>query len=215
MEGFAMASRLGQTFHGKVSPAVIWGVGRNYRDHALELNNPIPVKPLIFLKAGAGLSTTQHIVLPSFSQDIHYELELAVLLDKQLQPEAVALALDLTARDEQKRCKERGEPWTLAKSFPGSCPVSSWFPFQSWKWFQSLSFQLEVNQQIRQTGQAKDMIFSLQDLVQYLQNTFPLSPGDVLLTGTPSGVGPLKAGDKIQAQLEDFSWPLECVAACP
>lgn len=177
----------------------LWCVGRNYRDHAKELNNPIPSKPLIFIKPGACLSQDSQIALPSFTSDIHHECELAVQLNTQLRPERLALALDLTARSVQDELKKKGEPWTLAKAFKGACPISNSIPMP--KDFTNLQFEFYKNSQIVQKGSPKEMIFSLETLLDYLQKHFPIAPEDWILTGTPSGVGPLKPGDQLKAQI--------------
>lgn len=177
----------------------IWCVGRNYRDHAKELNNPVPQKPLIFVKPSSCLSHGPQIKLPSFTDNIHHECELAVQLNENLEPDRLALALDLTARNIQDDLKKRGEPWTLAKAFKGACPISSDIPIP--KDFTNLQFELYKNSQIVQKGSPQEMIFSLDTLLDYLKTHFPLAPKDWILTGTPSGVGPLKPGDHLKAQI--------------
>ena len=178
----------------------LWCVGRNYREHALELNNPLPEKPLIFIKAGACLHEVKTFALPAWAGEIHHECELALQLNKDLQPEKLALALDLTARTLQTQLKNKGEPWTLAKSFPQSCPISPAIPYP--QDFTSLHFEFYKNSQLVQQGQVQDMIFSVPVLLDYLRVHFPLQPGDWILTGTPAGVGPLKSGDKLHAQIQ-------------
>ena len=179
----------------------IWCIGRNYKDHALEMKAEIPTSPLVFIKSGGCLSNQKTITLPFFSQDVHHELEIALRLDHKLNFTEVALALDLTARDIQAELKKKGQPWAMSKSFKGSCPVSSWIPLQNQKWFESLQFQLTVNGQVRQLGKTQDMIFSCQDILEYLKDYYPLQGGDIVLTGTPEGVGPLKAGDRMKAEI--------------
>lgn len=177
----------------------LWCVGRNYRDHAAELNNPVPQKPLIFIKPEGCLSLKEDIRLPDGSGEIHHECELAVQLDETLAPHRLALALDLTARKVQDELKKRGEPWTLAKGFKEACPMSSSIPFPAD--FTSLQFEFYKNSQRVQKGEVKDMIFALPELLSYLQNHFPVRPGDWILTGTPAGVGPLHPGDQLKAQI--------------
>jgi acylpyruvate hydrolase len=184
-----------------------WCVGRNYRDHAKELNNPIPVKPLIFIKPEGALSATPELQLPGDCGEIHHECELAVKLGEGLKPSGLALALDLTARTVQDELKKKGEPWTLAKAFIGSCPMSAEIPFPAD--FTDLQFQFFKNSQLVQKGSVSDMIFSLPVLVEYLRKHFPILPGDWILTGTPAGVGPLKSGDQLKAQIPgklEVSW---------
>ncbi len=179
----------------------IWCVGRNYKAHALELNNPLPDRPLIFLKAGSTAVLTTSFALPEGLGEIHHECEIAVRVNGQGEPTHLGLALDLTARDEQTRLKKKGEPWTLAKSFKQACPLSPFVPFQNFLHFQGLEFQLHKNGQLVQRGFARDMIFSLQELLSYISRHFPLSDGDIILTGTPEGVGPVKNGDQLHAEI--------------
>lgn len=179
----------------------IWCVGRNYVDHAKELNNPLPEKPLIFLKAGSCLTREKSFTLPTHLGEIHHECELALKLDAQGQPSQIGLALDLTARAVQADAKKKGEPWTLAKSFKEACPISDFIDFQDFSFFESLSFHFSVNGQIVQKGGPKDFIFPLPTLLKTLKENFPLAPGDLLLTGTPAGVGPLRKGDRLDAEI--------------
>ena len=197
----------------------IWAVGRNYRDHAAEMNAPVPTQPLIFLKSGGCIlapkdasqtkasKRKKHIagksalrLQPSMGS-IHHELEIMLFLGKSLQVEYYALALDLTARDIQAEAKKRGEPWTLSKSFKSACPVGPLVPFESWKAFQAISFELEINGEIRQMSKTRDMIFDGPALIEYLRRHFPIRPYDAVLTGTPQGVGPLNRGDLAQARI--------------
>lgn len=173
----------------------IWAVGRNYIDHAKEMNAPVPIEPLIFLKAGSCLSLESKIILPRWSKDIHHELELAFLIDENLNFSRMALAIDLTARDKQTEAKKNGAPWTLSKSFSGSCPLSAWIPMQN---MNSLSFQLIKNGQTAQQAQAREMIFSPAILLDYVKSHFPVCKNDILLTGTPAGVSQLSSGDKLE-----------------
>lgn len=177
----------------------LWCVGRNYREHAKELNNPVPQKPLIFIKAGSTLSTQKQITLPEWAGEVHHECELAVQLGSDLKPKNLTLALDLTARSLQDELKKKSEPWTLAKSFTGACPIGAAIAFPSD--FTSLHFEFYKNSQLVQKGAVQDMIFSLSELLLYLQKHFPIQPGDWILTGTPAGVGPLFSGDQLKAQI--------------
>ncbi len=181
----------------------IWAVGRNYVAHAKEMNAVIPEKPLIFLKSGNCLNPSSIIKLPTWSNEIHYELEIAFRLDESLSFSHVSLALDLTARDAQKNAKNNGEPWTLAKSFNGACPIGSWISISDIADINTLNFKLIKNKNLVQHGQAQDMIFKPLALLSYVKNHFPLSAYDILITGTPDGVGPLASGDILEAQLSD------------
>ena len=189
--------------------ATLWCIGRNYKDHAAEMNSPVPQTPLVFLKSGNCLSQKSQITIPDFTRDLHHELELAVKLGPLLIPSEVALALDLTARDIQSDCKKQGLPWSMAKSFRDSCPISQWIPFDNMSWFEKLNFQLRVNQTLRQDGHVSDMIFNLEQLIEHLKKYFPVEPGDIILTGTPAGVAKLNSGDKLIASLQGLiDWEL-------
>lgn len=185
----------------------IWCVARNYPEHARELGNPIPSEPLFFLKAGSCLVLPgEPIRLPAFSSQVEYELEIAFQFNSRLEVERACLALDLTARDLQKQAKTAGQPWTLAKSFKGACPIGPFF-------FASLDldaiFELHVNGQLRQRGHTRQMLFSPPQLAAFLKAHFPVSPGDLLLTGTPAGVSKASAGDRLEASIPNLyqaSW---------
>mgnify|MGYP003683409099 CR=1 FL=1 len=190
--------------------STIWCVGRNYAKHAKEMNEETPQSPLIFIKSGGCLEKSSQLTLPSFSKDVHHELEIALKLNDQLQPESIALALDLTARDIQGDLKKNGLPWALAKSFKGSCPISEWIPFKGDQWFAQLCFQMEIEGTLRQYGETKDMVFQPQELIHYLKSIYPLQPGDIILSGTPEGVGPLNPGEQIQAKIHGLlEWKLQ------
>lgn len=173
----------------------IWAVGRNYIDHAKEMNAALPIEPLIFLKAGSSLSIDSTLTLPKWSKDIHHELELAFLIDENLNYSHMTLALDLTARDKQNEAKKNGAPWTLSKSFSGACPVGLWIPLQN---IENLSFKLMKNGCAAQQAKATEMIFSPAILLDYVKSHFPVCKNDILLTGTPAGVSQLVSGDKLE-----------------
>jgi len=185
----------------------IWCVGRNYKEHAKELGNPIPSKPLIFLKSGSSIiKSEKSLTLPEWAGEIHHEVELAVFFDEHLVITEGAVALDLTAREIQNDLKKQGHPWTLAKSFKNSCPLGKRFPIADLDDLQTNgSMQLIINGEQKQLGHFKDMIFSIRQLSEYILEHFPVCPGDMILTGTPEGVGPLKTGDHIKAEIFDKS----------
>lgn len=200
----------------------IWAVGRNYSAHAKELGNEVPSEPFIFLKSGSCLVKNHKVQLPSWAVDVHYEGELAVEFTKSVggekhpQPNQewgfarVYLALDLTERKKQAELKSKGLPWTLAKSFQNACPISSQSVLlENEDTFKNLSFTLKLNGELKQQGSPKQMIFGLSNLKDFVLKHFPVEPGDLLLTGTPEGVGPVKPLDKIEMQL--FSNPLSSV----
>jgi 2-keto-4-pentenoate hydratase/2-oxohepta-3-ene-1,7-dioic acid hydratase in catechol pathway len=180
----------------------IWAVGRNYAEHAKEMNAELTKTPMFFLKAGSCITTSQKIVLPSWSNDVHHEIELAYLVDQNLNYSHVTLALDLTARDAQSAAKAKGQPWTQAKSFVGACPLGSWIPITKIDGPESLNFSLVKNGSTVQKGAFSNMIFKPDALLAHVKSYFPVIPNDIILTGTPEGVGPLKPGDSLSATLQ-------------
>lgn len=183
-------------------------VGRNYAAHAKELGNTVPDAPMLFIKPATALvALDRSLGLPGFSVDVHHEVELAVLIGRVLRDTDAAtvvpavaglgVALDLTARDVQAELKKKGHPWEIAKGFDGACPISPFAPPESFADWQDISLSLTINGEVRQNGNTRDMVFGIADLVAYMSRYFTLLPGDLVLTGTPSGVGPLGAGDAI------------------
>lgn len=200
-------------------------VGRNYSEHAKELNNPIPKEPLFFIKPPSTLCDfSDQLSLPKGLGSVHLETELAVLIGDNLDADAtletceqamvgLGLALDLTLRDIQTTLKQQGHPWERAKAFPNSCPVSAFVARphdgdQPLAWG-NLQFQLLLNGNLQQRGRVADMLFSVSELVQQAAHVFSLSPGDIILTGTPKGVGALNEGDHLEASL----WAKNAVAS--
>jgi 2-keto-4-pentenoate hydratase/2-oxohepta-3-ene-1,7-dioic acid hydratase in catechol pathway len=191
----------------------IWAVGRNYSEHAKELGNELPTEPLIFLKAGSCASFAADIIqIPPGKSELHHEVELALELNEKLQISKAGIALDLTDREKQNLLKAKGQPWTLAKSFKGACPLSSFFEINDPKGLQKMEITISVNGVIKQQGNTSQMIFSIESLTHFILENFPVQPGDLILTGTPSGVGPLKRGDHVEAELRGkikHSWLVE------
>jgi len=192
-------------------------VGRNYAEHAKELNNAIPTEPLLFIKPSTALcELSQPIVLPKYSQACHHEIELAVLIGKKLSSTSskeiksaiigYGLALDLTLRDVQQRLKQEGQPWEKAKAFDGSCPISAFIRCDESLDLNHLSFSLTVNEQLKQQGDTRNMLWAIEDLIGHISEYFTLLPGDVVLTGTPSGVGCLNPNDSLILQLEEYQF---------
>ncbi len=196
----------------------IWAVGRNYAEHIRELGNQpksdspqTPKNPMIFLKAGScRVPNRSTFTLPSFSADIHHEVEIALRFGPLLKIDAFTVALDLTARDTQNALKEARHPWTLAKSFKNACPLGDWYFFKkeaeasALPELSDLHFSLKVNGELRQKGHVSEMIFSMQAMCDYLRAHFPVLPGDILLTGTPAGVAQINAGDTLDAEISNF-----------
>lgn len=181
----------------------IWAVGRNYADHAKELGNQAPAPqgvPMIFMKAGSSIvENGATFSLPSFSKDIHHELEIALQFGPDLRWKALSVALDLTARDIQNELKAKAHPWTLAKSFRNACLLGPLVPVSEELDPQNLGFSLHINGELRQKGHTRDMIHPIEKLRLYILDHFPVTEGDLLLTGTPAGVGPLAPNDHIEA----------------
>lgn len=178
----------------------IWGVGRNFKDHAQEMKASVPTAPMIFLKSGASVNPhPDRVLLPSWTQEVHHEVELAVQIASDGRPLRGTLALDLTERHYQSEAKKNGHPWTLAKSFTGATVLAPWLPWD--KAFLTSDIELRINQETRQKGHLSDLIFSLEQITSFLLKHFPVCEGDVILLGTPAGVGPLKRGDRLEANL--------------
>jgi 2-keto-4-pentenoate hydratase/2-oxohepta-3-ene-1,7-dioic acid hydratase in catechol pathway len=192
----------------------IFCIGRNYIDHAKELNNPVPDQPLIFMKPPtAMLRDGKPFYIPEFSNNIHYEAELVVKMSKNgknIDPKFVesfynelTLGIDFTARDIQKKLKEKGHPWEIAKAFDFSAVVGKWIDFPNEKKFKNISFSLQKNGKIVQKGNNKDMLFSINTIIVYLSKYFKLQIGDLIYTGTPAGVGKVDAGDILDGFIEN------------
>lgn len=184
-------------------------VGRNYAEHARELNNPVPTEPLLFIKpATSVVPMTLPIKLVQGRGPVHYETEIALLIGAPLsgmvseeEAEAaiigVGLALDLTLRELQDQLKAKSHPWERAKAFDGACPLSPFVPKAQAGDLHALSLQLDINGERRQQGSAAEMITPIVALVRHIANQFSLLPGDVVITGTPAGVGVLNPGDEL------------------
>jgi 2-keto-4-pentenoate hydratase/2-oxohepta-3-ene-1,7-dioic acid hydratase in catechol pathway len=188
-------------------------VGRNYAKHAAELKNDVPTEPVLFLKPdSAVLQKRNPFFIPDFSKDIHYEVELVVRINKlgkHIQEKfahkyyrEIGLGIDFTARDIQEACKKAGLPWEKAKAFDGSCVVGKFMAVKDIKNMDHISFKLEKNGELVQEGLSSDMIFGIDKLIAYISQFFTLKIGDLIFTGTPVGVGPVKAGDQLKGYLE-------------
>ncbi|MEX1221402.1 MAG: fumarylacetoacetate hydrolase family protein [Idiomarina sp.] len=189
-------------------------VGRNYQAHAAELNNPVPEQPVLFIKPDTSLrALANNIHRPTQRGSCHYEVELAVLIgqsssgpisgDPMALVAGYGLALDLTLRDLQKQLQQAGKPWERAKAFAGSCLLPSWIPAAEIS--DSLQLSLQINGELRQQATTADMIFALPQLLEEASQAFDLRAGDVLLTGTPAGVGALADNDELQLSLVDIA----------
>jgi len=190
----------------------IYCIGRNYTDHAKELNNPVPSSPIVFLKPQSSICfDSDQILIPPQSNDVHHEVEMVVAISKSgknIDPEdaidyisGIGVGIDFTARDIQQKAKEAGHPWSIAKGFDTFAPISSFIPTHKIENLENIDLQLSVNGTNRQHGNISEMIFSINELISFLSGVFTLAPGDLIFTGTPSGVSSINHGDKIHATL--------------
>ncbi len=190
-------------------------IGKNYLNHAKEMGGLPPKEPLFFLKPETALlRNNEPFYYPEFSNEIHYEVEIVVRISKMgkhIEPrfahryyEEIGIGIDFTARDIQRLHKEKGWPWEKAKAFDHSAPVGNRFlPVNTFRTVQDINFRLEKNGEIVQQGNTRDMIFSIDELISYVSQFITLKTGDLIFTGTPEGVGPVKIGDTLQAFIED------------
>ncbi len=193
----------------------IFAVGRNYAEHIKELSNERPDEPVIFTKPDTALlRNNSPFYYPGFSKDIHYEVELVLRVSKEGKMigekfaskyyDAIGVGVDFTARDLQQKAKEKGLPWDIAKGFNGSAPVSDKFiAVTDFKELNSINFSLTVNGELKQQGNTSFMLFSFDYIISYLSKFFTLRTGDLIFTGTPKGVGPVKVGDVLSASIEN------------
>ncbi len=186
-------------------------IGRNYVNHAKELGNQIPDEPVVFMKPESALLFSETFSIPSFSKDIHHELEVVIKIQKEGKEipkekaaayySEIALGIDFTARDVQTQLKNKGLPWEKAKAFDQSAFLS---PFYSKEILTDETFfSLKKNDEIVQKGQCKDMLFSIDELIENCSKYFTLQPGDLIYTGTPEGVGAVKKGDHLEGMIAD------------
>jgi acylpyruvate hydrolase len=190
-------------------------VGINYSDHMQEMGNEKPEEPVLFLKPSTAiLNEGNKITLPSFSQEVHHEVELALLVgsnackisrdDWKTYIIGAGIAIDLTLRDIQQKARKKGLPWSVCKGFDGACPISSFKPIGGISDLQNLELRLSVNGHVRQQGNTNAMIFSIDHLIEYISGIFTLETGDVVITGTPAGVSPIHPHDRIIAEISQI-----------
>lgn len=183
----------------------IYCVGRNYAEHAKELGNEVPAEPVIFLKSPAALRPVAHGTTAFPAETFHHEAEIVVRVGKSVvlgasagwgEVESLALGLDLTRREVQTKLKEKGLPWTLAKSFAGAAVVSDFIAISQFPEPDAITFEMDVNGETRQRGDSSIMLNSVPRILTFLASYQPLFVGDLIFTGTPKGVGPIRVGDE-------------------
>ena len=188
-------------------------VGRNYQDHILELKNKTPKEILFFLKPETAIPIKQPFFIPEFSNEIHHEIEIIIKIcktGKHIQKEfaslyynELSLGIDFTARDLQEKLKSNGEPWEKAKAFDGSAPIGTFIKKEEFENIQNINFQLFVNQKLKQEGNTKNMIFSIDQIISYISKYITLKKGDLIFTGSPSGVGKVQKNDILEGFIEN------------
>jgi len=189
-------------------------IGLNYRQHAIEMGWPIPEVPVVFLKPDSSLlKNNKPFFLPGFSDNIHYEIEIVIKICKlgkgisakyaSRYYDEVTVGIDITARDLQNRQASAGMPWEIAKSFDGAAPIGSFIPVSTVGDIGNFGFRLELNKKVVQKSCTSDMIFGFNEIIEYVSKFFTLKTGDLIFTGTPSGVGQLKRNDKLVGYLGD------------
>lgn len=189
-------------------------IGRNYAEHAKELNNQVPAEPVFFMKPDTALlKDNAPFYYPSFSKEIHFEVELVIKISKNgktILPqfahkyfEQISVGIDFTARDLQQQCKDKGLPWEKAKAFDQSAVIGSFVPLSTLKNKEEIDFSLSINNKQVQQGVSSQMLFSIDQIIAYVSTFVTLKTGDLIYTGTPAGVGPVAIGDRLQAKIED------------
>jgi 2-keto-4-pentenoate hydratase/2-oxohepta-3-ene-1,7-dioic acid hydratase in catechol pathway len=217
-----MKSMMDEKTRHDLSPR-IFCIGRNYAEHVREFNNPMPKKPVIFMKPYSCLVLPgETIRFPSHGKELHHETEVVVAIGREVKPltendaeafiQSLTLGLDLTLRDVQREMKTKGLPWELAKSFDQSAPLGEMVPYREPLRFDAIQFACYVNGDKRQEGRTWDMIFPIPRLIMEVAGVWVLRPGDLIFTGTPAGIGPLQPGDRVEIsspQLGSWSWAVK------
>lgn len=194
----------------------IFCIGRNYAEHAKEMKSEVPTTPVVFMKPDTALlQNNQPFYYPQFTKELHYELEIVIRINRVGKNIAakfahryyseLAIGIDLTARDLQLEHKKKGLPWEIAKSFDNSAPISQFYDIKEFGDINNLNFSLNLNNKVVQNGNTNDMIFNVDQLIEYISKFFTIKIGDLIFTGTPAGVGELQIGDKLEAFIENKS----------
>ena len=201
----------GTSIHFPVGKAVC--VGRNYAEHAKELNNAVPTEPLLFIKPGSAVVGLEGgFTIPADRGAVHYEAEIVVLIGKPLTKNpsreevldaisGFAPGLDLTLRDVQTKLRDKGYPWEEAKSFDGAAVIAPFVSADTFSDLTDIGIRLTINGEVRQDGNSSDMLNPIVPVIQHMAACFSLQAGDIIMTGTPAGVGPLLAGDELVIEL--------------
>ena len=187
-------------------------IGRNYIDHIKELSNQKPKNPVVFLKPdSAVIAKNQNFIIPSFSNEIHHEVELVIKINKvgkhidksfsHKYYDEIGLGIDFTARDIQSNLKEKGHPWEKSKAFDSSCMVGNFLKKEKLEDISKIEFSLKKNNEIVQSGCSNDMLWKIDELISYVSQYFTLKIGDLIFTGTPSGVSKVESGDILEGYI--------------
>lgn len=190
-------------------------IGRNYTDHITELANERPTDPVVFLKPDTAiLLKKQPFFIPDFSKDVHHEVEILVKISKvgkyidkkfaQKYYDEIGLGIDFTARDLQNELKAKGLPWEKAKAFDGAAVIGTWLPKSQFSRMEDINFSLKKNENIVQQGNTKQMLWKIDELIEYVSKYFTLKIGDIIFTGTPSGVGKVEPNDELIGYIENI-----------
>jgi len=188
-------------------------IGRNYTDHIAELKNEKPLEPVVFLKPDTAiLLKKQPFFIPEFSDDVHYEVEILVKINKvgkyidkkfaHKYYDEIGLGIDFTARDLQQKLKDKGLPWEKAKAFDGAAVIGHWMPKRDFEDLENINFSLRKNDEVVQEGNTNCMLWEIDEIIEYISKYFTLKIGDIIFTGTPSGVGRVKSNDKLKGFIE-------------
>ena len=185
-------------------------IGRNYAEHAKEMKSELPTEPVFFMKPDTALLKDQDFYFPEFTKELHHEIEVVIKIakaGKHIEEQfasryynEVGLGIDFTARDIQAHCKEKGLPWEKAKAFDNSAPIGQFISLDGIE-KNNISFELKINGELRQKGNSRDLIFSFDKIIAYVSQFVSLKVGDLIFTGTPEGVGPVKIGDRLEGTL--------------
>ena len=191
-------------------------IGRNYAEHAKEMKSDVPTEPVYFMKPDTSLLKESDFYFPEFTKDLHHEIELVLKISKAGKHieeqfahkyyDEIGLGIDFTARDIQAKCKEKGLPWEKAKAFDNSAPIGNFVKKEELGDLNNINFELKINGEPRQVGNSKDLIFSFDKVISYISQFVTLKTGDLIYTGTPEGVGPVKIGDKMEGFINGKSF---------